>query len=146
MVGKSTALKEWVATFKGEVTVISRDAIVMELHDNDNYSQAINSVDQKEVNRKLNEAIEYANYNGENTIIDMTNLSSKKRRQTLAKFDDYYKVAVIFPVPKMEELFERNKIRAEKENKFIRKEIIISMVNSFNPINDNEGINKIISL
>ena len=147
LVGKSTALKEWIATFKGDVTVISRDAILLNMHGNNNYSEAFNTVNQKAVNTELQKSIEDAAYNGDNTIIDMTNLSTKKRKQTLANFDsDYTKIAVIFPVPKLEELLERNKIRFETENKHIPKHVIISMMNSFNPIKDDEGINKIISL
>ena len=147
LVGKSTALKEWIATFKGDVTIISRDAIMLEQHGNDNYSEAFNTVNQGAVNRELRQSIENAANNMENTIIDMTNLSSKKRRQTLANFsNDFSKIAVIFPVPKLEELLERNKNRFEKENKHIPERVIISMMNSFNPIKDDEGVNKIISL
>lgn len=147
LVGKSTAIREWTKNFKGEVTVISRDAILLEEHGSDNYSEAFKTVNQKKVDKVLKESIESANKNGENVILDMTHLSNKRREQNLDYFDDeYYKVAVVFDIPSKEELMKRNEKRFLEENKFIPEHVIISMSKSFVPIKDKEGFNKVISL
>jgi len=147
LVGKSTAIKEWKKSFKGELTIISRDAILLEQHGSDDYAEAFKSVNQKKVNTLLNESIEDANANRENVIIDMTHMASKRRRINLEFFDnDYYKVAIIFPALKREELLERNKKRSKEENKFIPEYVIDSMCKSFEPIKDTEGFNKTISI
>ncbi len=147
LVGKSTAIKEWTKNFKGEVTVISRDAILLEEHGSDNYAQAFKTVNQKKVDKILNETIEFSNENRENVILDMTHMSNKRRRQNLGYFDeDYYKVAVVFDIPSKEELMKRNEKRSVEENKYIPEGVIVSMSKSFVPIKESEGFNKVISL
>lgn len=147
LVGKSTAIKEWLKAFKGEVKVISRDEILLEEHGSDNYSEAFKTVNQKNVDKVLIKTIENSGENDENVIIDMTHLGSKRRSYNLSFFgDNYYKVAVIFPIPPMAELIKRNEIRFEKENKFIPIHVIDKMCKDFAPIKEKEGFNKIISL
>lgn len=147
LVGKSTAIKQWSEKFKGELTIVSRDAIMLEEYGSDNYAEAFKNVNQKKVNRLLSESIESANEDRKNVIIDMTNLSNKRREQTLDYFDDdYYKVAIIFDTPSKEELMKRNEKRFQEENKYIPEHVIDSMCKSFVPVKDKEGFNKIISL
>ena len=144
--GKTTWFNK---TFKDKpVTLISRDAIVMEVAGTDNYNHAFNSVDQKEVNRQLEYKIEQAVKNKQNVVVDMTNLTSKRRKSTLSYFtDDYNKIAVLFPMPSEEEFRERNKKREVEENKTIPDAVIRNMIASYQPINKSiEGFNKVISL
>lgn len=147
LVGKSTAIKTWLENFKGEVEVISRDAIVLEKHGSDNYSEAFKSVNQKEVDKILISRIEEANANKKNVIIDMTNLSPKRRTYNLSFFDDdYYKVAVVFEILDWKEFTARNEKRKNEENKFIPEFVIKNMINSYSSITDKEGFDKVISL
>lgn len=130
------------------VTLISRDAIVMELSGTDNYNYAFNTVDQRKVNQELERRIEKAVENKQNVVVDMTNLTSKRRKSTLSYFtDDYNKIAVIFPMLTEEEFKLRNKKREQEENKTIPDNVIRNMIASYQPINrQEEGFNRVISL
>ena len=143
LVGKTTAIRKWVNNYDGEVTIISRDEIVLEHYGSDDYSAAFKAVNQGEVNKELKLRISNASFNEENVIIDMTNLSSKKRKQTLSKFgDNYSKIAVIFEIMDRKEFSKRNLKRKEEENKFIGEGIITNMINSFTPVEYDEGFDK----
>jgi predicted kinase len=142
--GKSTFIKKLSLD---NVTIISRDAIVLEQYGYNDYSAAFNSVNQKQVDKILVSRLEDANANKENVIIDMTNLTTKRRSYNLSFFnDDYYKVAVIFPFLEWNEFVSRNEKRKIEENKFIPEYVIKNMMGSFTPIKDSEGFNKVISL
>jgi tRNA uridine 5-carbamoylmethylation protein Kti12 len=146
LIGKSTLVKELLKQ-NNNITIISRDEILLEMHGSDNYNLAWEETNQKEVDKLLNEKFVNSNLNKENVIVDMTNLSSKRRKYNLSYFDNtYYKVAIVFPEIKKEILFERNKERAIKENKFISEHIIINMMESYKPIDNTENFNKIINL
>lgn len=147
LVGKSTAIKSWLSKYDGEITVISRDAIVLEQYGSDDYSAAFNSVNQKEVDRVLISRLETANAKSQNVIIDMTNLTSKRRTYNLSFFDDeYYKVAIVFPMLTSQEFKARNEKRSIEEKKFIPGHVINNMIDSFQPVKDKEGFDKIICL
>jgi predicted kinase len=145
LVGKSTWIKN---NFKDrEVTIISRDQIVMDVYGSENYDEAFRNVNQKEVNQELESRMVDANENGDNVIVDMTNLTSKRRRHTLSYFDDEYtKIAVIFPPIDWEEMQKRNNKRKGEENKNIPESILKSMMSSYQSINSNEGFDKVVSL
>jgi predicted kinase len=145
LVGKSTWIKNNFAD--KNVKIISRDNIVMNLYGSDDYDEAFKNVDQKEVNRLLQKSFDDANGNKENVIVDMTNMTSKRRRSTLDNFDsDYTKIAVIFPILDWDEFIKRNKKRQEVENKTIPEHVIKSMLASYQPIREEEGFDKVISL
>lgn len=148
LVGKTTFFNEFKKEIDSSVNLISRDAIVMEVAGTDNYNHAFNTVDQKEVNRQLEYKIEQAVKNKQNVVVDMTNLTSKRRKSTLAYFtDDYTKIAVLFPMLSEEEFKERNKKRELEENKTIPEGVIRNMIASYQRIDKNsEGFDKIISL
>ena len=93
--GKTTWIRENFPTTE----VISRDEIVMEVYGSRNYTEAFKSVDQKEVDKVLTQKFIDANKEKKNVIVDMTHMASKRRKQNLNYFtDDYYKLAVIFPI------------------------------------------------
>lgn len=141
--GKTT----WIRNNFPTTDVISRDEIVMEVYGSRNYTEAFKSVDQKEVDRVLDARLKEANLLKKNVIIDMTHMASKRRKQNLDYFsDDYYKLAVIFPILKEEEYERRNKKRIEEENKDLPMHIVKSMISSYQPIRPEEGFNKVISL
>ena len=141
--GKTTWIRENFPTTE----VISRDEIVMELYGSRNYTEAFKSVDQKEVDKVLTQKFLDANKEKKNVIVDMTHMASKRRKQNLNYFtDDYYKLAVIFPILSDEEYEKRNQKRIEEENKDLPMGIVKSMISSYQPIISDEGFNKVISL
>lgn len=147
--GKSTAIKEWFPNpEENNISIISRDDILMEVSHETDYGKAFKKVDQKEVNKLLKSRIVESSIMKENVIIDMTNLSSKRRKDTLNSFsDEYYKVAIIFPFLSNEEYEKRNEKRSKgPENKFISKDVMNIMRNSYQKIQDDEEFDKIISL
>jgi predicted kinase len=141
--GKSTWIRENFPTTE----IISRDETVMEVYGSRNYTEAFNNVDQKEVDKVLTQKFLDANVSKKNVIVDMTHMASKRRKQNLNYFtDDYYKLAVIFPILSDEEYERRNQKRIEEENKDLPMRIVKSMISSYQPITPDEKFNKIISL
>jgi predicted kinase len=130
-----------------DVNVISRDEIVMEFAGTRDYNKAFKIVDQKLVDKILSERLTESNSTKTSTIVDMTNMTVKRRKQTLSYFDsDFYKVAVVFPILSDEEYEKRNIDRNAKENKWIPPSVIKSMIDSFEMPTTEEGFDNIISL
>ena len=141
--GKST----WVRQNFPDTNVISRDEIVMEVYGSRNYTEAFKKVNQKEVDKVLDSRLKEANLSKSNVIIDMTHMTSKRRRQNLNYFSgDFYKLAVIFPILSDDEYVRRNTKRIEEENKDLPMGVIKSMISSYQTIKDDEGFNRVISL
>lgn len=141
--GKST----WIRNNYPNVSVISRDEIVMEVAGTRDYNKAFDIVDHKLVDKVLAERLTEANSTKTSTIIDMTNMTIKRRRQTLQYFDDnYYKVAVVFPILSDDEYQKRNIDRNAKENKWIPPTVIKSMIDSYQEPTTSEGFDNIIFL
>ena len=141
--GKTTWIRENFPTTE----VISRDETVMEVYGSRNYTEAFNNVDQKEVDKVLTQKFLDANLAKKNVIVDMTHMASKRRKQNLNYFsNDYYKLAVIFPILSEEEYVRRNQKRIEEENKDLPMGVVKSMISSYQPITPEEGFNKVISL
>ena len=141
--GKTTWIRENFPTTE----VISRDEIVMEVYGSRNYTEAFKNVDQKEVDKVLTQRFLDANLDKKNVIVDMTHMASKRRKQNLNYFtNDYYKLAVIFPILSEDEYERRNQKRIEEENKNLPMAIVKSMISSYQPITADEGFNKVISL
>ena len=141
--GKST----WIRNNYPTINVISRDEIVMEIAGTRDYNRAFETVDQKLVDRVLAERLTGANLTKTSTIVDMTNMTVKRRAQTLRYFDDsFYKIAVIFPILSDEQYQMRNIDRNSKENKWIPPSVIKSMIDSYQEPTSDEGFSKIILL
>lgn len=145
--GKTFFYNRFRSEVDNKVTLISRDEIVMEVYGSRNYTEAFKKVNQKEVDRVLDERLKEANLSKENVIIDMTHMASKRRKQNLNYFsDDYYKLAVIFPILSDEEYKRRNDKRIQEENKDLPMHVIKSMISSYQPIKETEGFDRVISL
>ena len=141
--GKST----WLRNNYPTVNVISRDEIVMEVTGTRDYNKAFNTVDHKLVDKVLAERLTESNSNKTSTIVDMTNMTVKRRAQTLRYFDDsFYKIAVVFPILSDEQYQMRNIDRNSKENKWIPPSVIKSMIDSYQEPTSDEGFSKIILL
>jgi predicted kinase len=122
--------------------VISRDEIVMQLFGSRDYNKAFKEVNQKEVDRLLSLKLKESNESKRNVIIDMTNMTSKRRKITLSYYDDsFYKIAIVFPILSEEEYERRNINRNSKENKFIPPTVIKSMIDSYEEPTLEEGFN-----
>ena len=143
--GKDTYLR---SQDYSDFTMISRDDILMSLHDTSDYSEAFHKVDQKEVDRLLIQKIQDCIDNEKNVIINMTNLSKKGRNRHLSKFpnSDYEKIAVVFPKLDIDEYINRNLKRKNEENKFIPLNVIESMISNWEDVTSDEGFDQIIKL
>lgn len=142
--GKDTVLRQLDLS---NTTVISRDDILMELAETDDYSEAFDTVNQKEVDAELQRRLREAGEDGTNTIINMTNMTSKRRQHNLQYFDDSFtKIAVIFPILEWEEYQRRNEKRKTEEKKWIPEHVIKNMIKSYQPIREEEEFNRVISL
>lgn len=143
MSGKSTWLKENYP----DVMVISRDDILLEVAGTEDYGKAFYNTDSKSVDKKLRERLVLASSLGQNVILDMVNGSAKTRRRNLEYFsDDFYKVAVVFPVLTSDEYVRRNEVRKVNENKFIPPKVLYTMINSFTIPTEDEGFDEVIKL
>lgn len=141
--GKTT----WVRQNFPDTEIISRDEILMEVYGSKNYDEAYKNVDQRRVDRVLKDRLENANTEGKNAIVDMTNMTSKRRRSNLDYFsDDYFKLGVIFPILKDDEYEKRNQKRIIEENKNLPMHIVKRMISQYQPIRPEEGFDKILSL
>jgi predicted kinase len=130
-----------------EVVMVSRDQILLDVYGSDNYDEAFKNVNQKEVDRVLISTIQKASKENKNVIINMTNMTRKRRMYNLDFFgDEYYKVAVIFPILDEKEYERRNLKRKSEENKFIPLHVLKNMISSYQSISKDEGFDKIVSL
>lgn len=81
----------------------------------------------------------------ENIVIDMTNLTAKRRRCNLANFGkDYTKIAVVFGKLSDRDFELRNEKRKVEENKYLSKKLYEFMCESYQKVEKAEGFNHII--
>lgn len=143
--GKTTFINEKFN--KDEVDIISRDQILLDLSETNDYNLAFKTVNQKLVDDELKSRLVNSGKSNKNVIIDMTNMSSKRRKHNLSYFDDnFYKVAVLFPILEWSEYLKRNEKRSVNENKFIPEEVIKNMISNYQEVRYDEGFNKVIVL
>jgi predicted kinase len=142
LVGKST----WIKNNYPQTKVISRDDIVLELSNSQNYNDSFSSVDQKLVDRILTQRMISAGSINEDVIIDMTHMTSKRRKSNLLKFPNFHKIAVVFPHLSDEEIRQRNEVRTLTEGKSIPVSVIKDMVSQFEVPTKSEGFDDIIFL
>lgn len=130
-----------------DAVMISRDQILLDVSQTDDYNLAFKTVNQKEVDKKLNSLLIDTGRSDKNTIINMTQMARKRRTYNLKFFPNHYKIAVIFPQLSDEEYKRRNQKRNEEENKFIPDHVIKSMISSYQTVDkQKEGFDKVISL
>jgi predicted kinase len=141
--GKST----WIKNNYSGVNVISRDEIILQLSKTEDYNLAFRSVDGKIVDKLLLKKFIEANQTKTSTIVDMTNITKKRRMKTLSYFsDDFQKIAVVFPILTSEEYQIRNEKRSLQENKWLPAGVILDMMQSFEAPTLDEGFNQIINI
>lgn len=144
--GKDTALRQ--LELPEDTVIVSRDQILLDVYGSDDYDLAFKNVNQKEVDRVLVSTIVEASKANKNVIINMTNMTRKRRMFNLDFFDDNYnKIAVIFPILDNAEYERRNLKRKDEEKKFIPAHILKNMISSYQTVDKSkEGFDKIISL
>lgn len=126
--GKSTYVRMF-KEIKPETFVVNRDSIIQGMLPELSYNEAWKYVDQKEVDKELQELYQES-LNSNDIIIDMTHMSKKSRRKSLARYGkDWNKNCVVF-LPDLPTLFKRNE---ERKGKIISKEVINKMMVSFYP-------------
>ena len=130
--GKSTIAKE--ISESEDAVIVSSDEIRREYGDVNDQSQ--NAKVFKEVGKRLKENIE----NGRNVIFDATNVSYKKRRAWLERFNRYNveKIAILVATP-YEECLKRNTER----DRNVPKEVITRMYHNFYIPQEYEGFDDI---
>jgi predicted kinase len=141
--GKST----YIRNNYPNTEVISRDEIVMQVFGSRDYNLAFKEVNQKEVDRILSLRLKEANDLKKSVIIDMTNMTAKRRLATLINFDENFsRIAIVFPILPEEEYTKRNIDRNAKENKWIPPAVIKSMIDSYEEPASEEGYDRVIIL
>ena len=147
--GKTSFLREHFADEK--YNLVSRDEILLEEAGCRDYNKAWNILEsskkgQKNVDRRLKKILVDAGKNGENVIIDMTNLTPKGRNRHLAKFPKHFKAAVVFEFLSEEEYMKRNEKREKEEGKAMTLVIIERMKASYVEVSDEENFDLVINV
>ena len=144
LVGKSTFIKNKLNNL--DFNLISRDNIIFELSSTNEYNKAWDEVNHKEVDHILNERIDNSIINNESVVIDMTNLTKKRRKGFINRFNGYYKVGILFDILPSDEIKSRNEKRNNEESKYINESIINTMISSYQIPTKEEGFDKIINV
>ena len=144
LVGKSTFIKNKLNNL--DFNLISRDNIILELSSTKEYNKAWDEVNHKEVDHILNKRIDNSILNNESVVIDMTNLTKKRRKGFINRFNDYYKVGILFDILSSDEIKSRNEKRNNEESKYINESIINTMISSYQTPTKEEGFDKIINV
>ncbi len=125
--GKSTYVKKLLRK-DYRLSIVSRDDVLLDLAETDNYDVAWNKVDQKEVDKLLNEELRDCLADDDSIVIDMTNLSRKGRNKFLSQVPKTYKKKCVLFCTGLDVIRDRNNNR---ENKFISSEVYNRMISSF---------------
>jgi predicted kinase len=102
---------------------------------NDVFKEYINEA----ISLMLDQVIE-ARDAGKDIIWDQTSVNAKSRKKKFSMLPDYDHIAVVFDVPSLEELDKR---LASRPGKTIPKEIVSSMINTFEMPTQEEGFKEI---
>lgn len=151
--GKSTFIKECLAD---DITIYSKDDIVMELFPNDEYDYNKSYKDYIKysydnnndiVNSIFAQRITTENHIRRDVVIDCMNLTELARGKIQYKSQLFIKVAIIFPFPSLEEFKKRNTLRLEETQKYISEKAYLESINGYVEVDkDKENIQHIIYL
>jgi tRNA uridine 5-carbamoylmethylation protein Kti12 len=141
LVGKSTFIRDILPNIlDSNFNVVSRDSIILEHSmENESYNDTYRRIDNgKYIDRIMKDRFIDLFLEKKNVIIDMLNLSRKRRHNTSTYFNRYNKYAMIFPFLEKEEYIRRNKKRTDEENKNIPIHHIETLIEQYVPIHDEE--------
>lgn len=122
--------------------IVSRDAIVEQLGEGLTYSERWDSVNQDEVNEVLQEVFKQAKKQ-DNVYVDMTHMSTKSRRRTLAHFGKDYKKKCVVMLPSLTKLQENAINRKNTTGKYVCDNTILDMMKRFSAPTYGEGFDEI---
>ena len=95
-----------------------------------------------EATRIFNDKLGQAINNGECILVDRTNLTKKSRRGIMARVPaDYYREAIVFPVPETAVWMKRLDSRPDKQIPF---HVLRNMVNSYEAPTYDEGFDSVV--
>lgn len=134
--GKSTKAN----LLKDGYVIVSRDSIIESMYPNLNYNEAYKSADFKEVDKELNNQIDLAAKLADKVVIDMTNLSKKRRKSLINRFKGFKVKCEVF-LPPMTTIMDR---ASSRKNKNIQEHAYYDMIRSFYPPSFSEDIHEII--
>lgn len=138
--GKSTWISE---NIDDTYYIASRDNVIMELGNGLSYNKSYNAVDEKEVNRLFNERFDNAVKSYTNIVVDMMNLSPKRRKGFISRVGKKYtKEAIVFKF-NVDELFKRNIERNLSTDKYIKESVILEMISKYTEPTLDEGFDNI---
>ncbi|KAI9549475.1 putative heterogeneous nuclear ribonucleoprotein U-like protein 1-like [Daphnia sinensis] len=139
--GKSTFIKRGGIPNSHECVYVSSDKFIDDeaTRTGKTYNDVFDDYIKTAIGLMLEEA-ECAKKEYKNVIWDQTSLTPKNRKTKIDMFKDYYKIAVVFPVPEKEEHDRRLNFR---EGKIIPHGILKSMIETFTPPTIAEGFNEI---
>lgn len=131
--GKSTWRSTYLASAARPAVTVSSDDMIEQFGAKQGltYSQAWDMVDFKAIDRQVHELFVNALGQGEDIILDRTNMSVKSRNRFLSKVPSHYeKVAIVFDVDDAI-LHERLTKRAEQTGKVIPPAVVATMKASY---------------
>ena len=137
--GKST----WVADqeWAGECAYVSTDTYVEQYAKSldKTYSEVFGEFMPQAVNLMCQDVI-VARSKGQDIIWDQTSTTVKSRARKFNMLPDYYAIAVVFKIPKVEELHRR---LTSRPGKVIPVDVIESMIKDFEIPTEEEGFKEI---
>jgi len=132
--GKSTFMKE---TFSDGVVVISKDDEIMlmgkelGITDYTDVYRALSDEQHEDAYKRVKEKFRQAVKDEVAIVIDMTNMSKKSRNKWIANVGKKYKTKAWVFVAGQSQLYSRNVLRAEQENKHIPQYVYDNMMKTF---------------
>ena len=137
--GKSTWIKnqDWVLG----LTIVSTDAFVEDYarECGSTYSEVFDDYMPTAIELMLNQ-VDFARDHGHDIIWDQTSTTILNRAKKIRMLPDYYKTAVVFRTPPMEEL----KVRlASRPGKVVPMEVVESMIAKWQEPTKEEGFDEI---
>ena len=140
--GKSTWVRNKIATLNCPY-IASTDDIITSMYPDLTYNEAYAKVNFKEAKRLMREGVADAFKQGNDIIIDRTNMSIKTRKEFIKSVDDTYeKIAVVFPWDK-DTFIKRNESRMITEGKFISLKLWEDFCSNYQRPTKEEGFDKI---
>jgi len=132
--GKSTFIKE---VFADDVTVISKDTVIMEMGEELGLSEytdiykALTKEQHDEAYKETMRRFQEAQKGDRAIVIDMTNMSKKSRGKWINNVGKKFKTKAWVFVAGTSVLTARNLLRTQQENKFIPQHVYTNMMKSF---------------
>lgn len=134
--GKTT----WTRANAVAATVVSSDDLIERFaEENDlTYTEAFARVDFKDIEREMWTRFHDAVQNGDDIVIDRTNMTAKSRRRFLDKLPDSYETVGVAFVPDFQTILWRLEKREAETGKHIPLNVVADMLKRYEPPTDAE--------